>query len=77
MNLLHKGYEIWLIYVDKEIQLYRLMLRNNLNEKQAIDRINAQIPLEKKKEKTTRIIYNNGDIEQLNRNVEEFLQELM
>lgn len=69
--------EIWLIYVDKETQLDRLMLRNNLNKKQAIDRINAQIPLEKKKEKATRIINNNGDIEQLNKNVEKLLQELM
>ena len=69
--------EIWLIYVDKETQLDRLMLRNNLNKKQAIDGINAQIPLEKKKEKATRIINNNGDIEQLNKNVEKLLQELM
>ncbi len=42
--------EIWLVYVDEKTQLDRLMLRNNLKEKQAINRINAQIPLEIKRE---------------------------
>lgn len=69
--------EIWLVYVDEKTQLKRLMLRNNLDEKQAMDRINSQIPLEIKKEKATRIIDNNGDLAQINNNVEELLQEFI
>ena len=69
--------EIWLIYVDEDTQLKRLMLRNNLNEKQATDRIKAQIPLKEKKEKATKIIDNNGSLTQLNQNVEELLKEFM
>ena len=53
------------------------MLRNNLNKKQATDRIKAQMPLDEKKEKATRIIDNNGDLTQLNKCVEEILSKFM
>ena len=69
--------EVWLVYVDEDTQLKRLMLRNNLNKKLAIDRIKAQIPLSEKKEKATRIIDNNGDLTQLNKSVEELLNEFL
>lgn len=69
--------EVWLVFVDKDIQLERLMLRNNLNKKLATDRIKAQIPLNEKREKATRIIDNNGDLTQLNENVEEILSEFL
>lgn len=69
--------EIWLVYTDEETQLERLMMRNNLNEKQAKDRINSQMPLIEKKKKATRIIDNNGDITQLYRTVVELLNELV
>lgn len=68
--------EIWLVYVDENTQLKRLMQRNNLTKKQATDRIKAQIPLDIKKEKATRIIDNNGDLKQLNEIVEEILKEI-
>ena len=69
--------EVWLVFVDKDTQLKRLMLRNNLNKELATDRIKAQIPLNEKKEKATRIIDNNGDLAQLDKNVEEILSEFM
>lgn len=69
--------EVWLVYVDEDTQLSRLMLRNNLNKKQATDRIKAQMPLDEKKEKATRIIDNNGDLTQLNKCVEEILSKFM
>lgn len=69
--------EIWLVYVDRDTQLKRLMSRNGLNQQQATDRIKTQIPLDEKKEKATRVIDNNGDLTQLNRNVEELLTEFM
>ncbi|MDR7870291.1 MAG: dephospho-CoA kinase [Tissierellaceae bacterium] len=69
--------EIWLVYVDEKTQLKRLMLRNNLSQQQATERIKTQIPLEEKKEHATKIIDNNGDLTQLNINVEKLLQEIM
>ncbi|NLY44898.1 MAG: dephospho-CoA kinase [Tissierella sp.] len=69
--------EVWLVYVDEDIQLKRLMSRNNLSEKQATDRIKAQIPLKEKKEKATKVIDNNGDLTQLNKNVEELLRKFL
>lgn len=69
--------EIWLVYVDEETQLKRLMERNNLSKEQAIDRIKAQMPLKEKKEKVTKVIDNNGSLTQLNINVEELLSEFM
>lgn len=69
--------EVWLVYVDEETQLSRLMSRSNLNKKQATDRIKAQMPLDEKKEKATRIIDNNGDLTQLNKYMEEILSEFM
>lgn len=67
--------EIWLVFADEDTQLNRLMLRNNLDEKQATNRIMSQIPLDKKKEIATRTIDNNGDLKQLNKNVEKLLKE--
>lgn len=69
--------ETWLIYTDEVIQLERLILRNNLSEKEAINRIKSQMPLKEKKGKATRIIDNNGDIAHLSRIVEELLNELI
>lgn len=65
--------EIWLVYVDEDIQLKRLMERNNLSKEQATERIKVQIPLKEKKEKATKVIYNNGSLTQLNINVEKLL----
>ncbi len=38
-----------LIYVDEQVQLQRLMNRNGLSEKEALARINSQMPLADKK----------------------------
>ncbi len=69
--------EIWLVYVDEDIQLKRLMERNNLSKEQAKERIEVQIPLKEKKEKATKVIDNNGSLTQLNINVEKLLSEFM
>lgn len=57
--------ETWLVYVDREIQLKRLMGRDQLSFREAVKRIEAQMPLEKKKELADFVIYNNGSIKQL------------
>lgn len=51
-----------LVYVDDEVQLKRLMERNNFTEEEAIARIRSQMPLSEKRALADEIIDNNGSI---------------
>lgn len=53
------------VYTPKELQLERLMKRDNSNKEEAQLRIDSQIPIEDKKELATYIIDNSGDLEAL------------
>jgi dephospho-CoA kinase len=53
-----------LVYVDEEIQLQRLMARNNYTKEEAVARIQSQMPLIEKKKLADAVIDNNGSIEQ-------------
>lgn len=55
--------ENWLVYVNQSVQLQRLMVRNQLSEKQAMNRINSQMLLEDKMKHADYIIDNNGELE--------------
>ncbi|MFD1779691.1 dephospho-CoA kinase [Fredinandcohnia salidurans] len=52
-----------LVYVDYEIQLARLMNRNNLSKGEAEARIQSQMPLKDKIQLADAVIENNGTIE--------------
>ena len=62
-KLTHMVDKTVLIYVDQDVQLQRLMARNNLTEEQAKARINSQMPLSEKKALADEVIDNNMDIE--------------
>ncbi|MGE7605183.1 dephospho-CoA kinase [Peribacillus frigoritolerans] len=64
-----------LIYVDEQVQLQRLMNRNGLSEKEALARINSQMPLADKKALADAVIDNNGDINETKRQVKAILSE--
>lgn len=68
--------EIWLVYIDEKTQIERLMKRNKFTFKQAKKRIQTQMPLEDKVNKSTRIIDNRGDTLELEKNIEILLKEL-
>jgi len=55
--------EIWVVYVEEEVQVSRLMARNKLTYRQAMDRINAQMSLKEKVKQADVVIDNNLDIE--------------
>ena len=57
--------ETWLVYVDRNIQVERLMKRNHLSQNEAKSRLAAQWPLEKKKDLASHILDNNGNQDQL------------
>ena len=67
---------IWLVYVDEDKQVQRLMERNGYNQTQAQQRIAAQMPLVDKKKYATLILDNNGSLEDLQQQVRQALKNL-
>jgi dephospho-CoA kinase len=65
--------QVWYVETDPQIQLDRLMKRNNLSKEDAQKRIDAQ-HIYRNKEKADKIIYNNGDEEQLRKLVLEIIK---
>ena len=57
--------ETWLVYVDRDFQVERLMKRDHLSKDEAESRLAAQWPLEKKKDLASQILDNNGNQDQL------------
>ena len=57
--------ETWLVYVNRDVQVERLMKRDQLSKDEAESRLAAQWPLEKKKDLASHILDNNGNQEQL------------
>lgn len=57
--------EIWVVFVDEQQQIQRLMQRNNLTLEQAKARINSQMPLIEKCQKADVILDNSNSLESL------------
>lgn len=79
--LFEQGYadwcdQVWLVYVDEETQLDRLMNRNGYSRKEARQRIASQMSLEEKKEKANVMVDNNGGIEELYHQLDFLLNNL-
>ena len=53
--------ETWLVYVDRDVQVERLMKRDQLSKDEAEFRLVAQCPLEKKKDLASHVLDNNGN----------------
>ncbi len=68
--------EVWLVTVDEEIQLKRVMTRDGLTEKEVRLRLAAQMPQEEKKAYAHRVINNNGNIKDLLAQVDKLWSEL-
>jgi dephospho-CoA kinase len=68
--------ETWLVWLDEEDQRRRLMLRDNMEKRQAIARINAQMPMCAKRQKATRIIDNSQAAEHTYKQVSELWENV-
>ena len=70
--------EIVVVAVDEDVQLERLMARDQSTREEATARITSQLPLEKKihHPSTTEVLYNHGDVKDLNRAVENMVSRL-
>jgi dephospho-CoA kinase len=61
------------VYVNRSIQLQRLMERNDFSEPEALARINSQMPLQEKKELSDEVINNNGTLQETKAQLEHIL----
>lgn len=68
--------EVWLVYVPLEIQIERIMKRNNFSRKEAEVRIRAQIPLEDKVKKADIVIDNSRSWKCTEDQLEKILEQL-
>ena len=79
--LIELGYQdwfdaIWLVYVEKETQVQRLVSRNGYSYEEANQRIHAQMLLEEKRAYADVLIDNNGSLADLTGQVQIQLQQL-
>ncbi|NLW91727.1 MAG: dephospho-CoA kinase [Syntrophomonadaceae bacterium] len=56
--------EVWVVWVDSETQIIRLMARDAIDREYALRRIASQMPLEEKAARADRIIDNSGSVEE-------------
>ena len=68
--------ETWLVYVNREVQLERLMKRDQISKEAAESRLNSQWPLERKISLASHSLDNNGNQEQLIAQVVQLLEEM-
>lgn len=68
--------EIWLVVLDEDQQLQRLMARNGYSFDQAQKRIAAQLPLAKKIRLADQLIDNNGSLEETYAQLDQQLERL-
>ena len=66
--------ETWLVYVEPDVQMDRLMKRDQLSKDLAISRLSAQWTLEEKKGLASQVIDNNGSQDQLLAQVNSLLE---
>lgn len=67
---------IWLVDADEDVQLARLMARDNIDEAYAKEKIASQMPLEEKKKLATVVFDNSGDLMNLYNQVDDALEAL-
>lgn len=63
--------EIWVVYVDEETQLQRLMQRDLISRDEAIQRLSAQMPMAEKVKYGKVVIDNSGTLDETERQVRE------
>lgn len=68
--------EVWLVYVNRETQVKRLIKRDRISKGYAIEKINSQMSVEDKKIMADIIIDNSGSLEETFKQVEENLKRL-
>ena len=69
--------KVLVVYTSKETQLERLIKREGLSREEALLRIEAQLPIDSKKERATYLIDNNKDLAHLQQECERVKEEIL
>lgn len=69
--------KIIVVYIDEDEQIKRLIKRNNLTKKEALQRIKSQIPMKEKVKMADYVIDNSGSLDKTKKQVEKIWQELV
>lgn len=64
------------VYTPKEVQLERLMKRNDLSKEESLQRIAAQMDIEEKKKRADFVIDNSGTLKHLQAECERFVEKM-
>ncbi|NEW07668.1 dephospho-CoA kinase [Paenibacillus sp. SYP-B3998] len=65
-------HEVMVVYVPREVQFQRLLLRDGLSEHAALERLQSQMSIEEKRERADFVIDNRGTKEETSRLIDEF-----
>lgn len=68
---------ILLVYAQPEVQILRVMKRNNLSLEDALSRLKSQMPIDEKLKFADLVIRNDGTMRELEKRAEEVWQELL
>jgi dephospho-CoA kinase len=68
--------EVWVLNVKPEVQIQRVMERDNIPRESAIQRLKTQMPTEEKLKYANRVIDNNLTLNDLIRQVQDFWREI-
>ncbi|MEI3614333.1 dephospho-CoA kinase [Pseudogracilibacillus sp. SO30301A] len=74
-GLTHYVDKVIVVYVDPDVQLHRIIARDESTEEEAKSRINSQIPVKEKAEKADAVINNNGSKEESYKQLIAILEE--
>ena len=69
--------KVLVVYTSKEIQLERLIKREGLSQEEAKQRINAQLPIDTKREKASYLIDNSKNLAHLQSECERVKEEIL
>ena len=67
--------EVWVVAADEELLLKRLQQHRHVAKAEAKARLRKQLPQAVKVEKADRVLWNNGDKEELQSNIYAILKE--
>lgn len=68
---------ILLVYAPPEVQIARVMKRNNMTRNEAVARLEAQMPIDEKLKRADVVIRNDGTMKELQQRVDEVWEELL
>lgn len=67
--------EVWVVRADDNFRLQRIMKRDSVSEQEARDRMASQLPQDELEARGDTVLVNNGDPEDLYRQIDEVLNE--